>query len=383
MINPAITHGNHAGIFGKTAPLNDWKYPRVLENYQIVKTDKGEAIVTKSAPCENEIAAPDWVTFVIGLESFHEKYAHLTQEDEQEAFADLINFEVSPLLHEIFGFGVEAQRDKGMHFHKYGWDIQDGLGLVLAGHNTPRITIQINGSGCAMAARGWQQRLHDYLQDAKGAKLTRIDLCHDDLDGTHCNLDWANEQDSLGGFWCGGKIPNIYHLGGWKRISGKGRTIEVGERESGKFCRIYEKGKKSGDKESPWTRVEVEFKNKSRILPFEMLIKPSQYFIAAYPCLAQLADHITPEKIVTKKKEAKIVWEKSKQILRHQFGKYIAAYKNVYSNDEIIEFIKAPNAKAFPKRLLTVHQSAKYLQNLTENIAHHNAALWEVGMSAA
>ncbi|MDR8305589.1 replication protein, partial [Acinetobacter baumannii] len=78
-------------------------------------------------------------------------------------------------------------------------------------------------------------------------------------------------------------VPESRQAGNWKRPSGKGRTLYIGVRESGKSCRIYEKGKEKGDPLSEWVRIEIEFKSKDRYLELEMLLSPSQYFVGAYP----------------------------------------------------------------------------------------------------
>lgn len=355
---PAILDGNQPEIFGTTSEFKDWKYKPKLDNLRIVKTDKGDLPVIHSIPTTGEIAQLDWVNFGIGLETWHHKYLVLN-DDEHEAYDHIVE-ELERDLIEIFGFGIAKKRDKGMHFNKYSWELEDNLGLVLAGHSSKRISVQINGTGCALAAQGWQERLYKYLtQHAIRPKITRADLAHDDFEGKHLNVDWANMQDGLGGFYAGsGCMPIIQHLGSWKRITGKGRTLTIGTRESGKYARIYEKGKKEGAKDDPWTRAEVEFKSSDRIIPFEILISPSQYFIAAYPCFAEFDQYCQPEKIATTKKAAKISWEKSKEIVKTQFGKYIAAYKKVYSDSEIINFIIANDQTKTPKRLTICDQLA-------------------------
>ncbi|MFX6941460.1 replication initiation factor domain-containing protein, partial [Acinetobacter baumannii] len=84
------------------------------------------------------------------------------------------------------------------------------------------------------------------------AKLTRVDIAHDDFGGKKINVDWGNMQDGLGGFSCGNRMPNIEHKGNWKRPNGKGRTLMVGARESGKMLRLYEKGRAEGDPNDNW-----------------------------------------------------------------------------------------------------------------------------------
>ena len=353
-----VSNGRPEVIFGKTvAPELDTKYPRQLDVIKMIKTEDGDLPIIHSIPCPGEVAQIDWVTFAVGVETFHEKYLFLNVEDH-EAYDDIAD-DLNQELFEIFGFGIARKRDKGMHVYKYSWDLDDGMGVVLAGHNSKRISVQINGTACALAAKGWQDRLYRYLTEhAIRPKLNRVDLAHDDFEGDHLSVDWANDQDTQRGFWCGGRLPDVRHLGNWKRITGKGRTLAVGNRETGKYCRIYEKGKKAGHSLSLWTRAEVEFKGSDRFIPFEILLSPSQYFIAAYPCFLDFDQYAQPEKIVCKKKEAKITWEKSKEIVKLQFGKYIAAYKKVYSDSEIINFIIADDQKKMPKRLIICDQLA-------------------------
>ncbi|MDO7293926.1 replication initiation factor domain-containing protein, partial [Acinetobacter baumannii] len=71
----------------------------------------------------------------------------------------------------------------------------------------------------------------------------------------------------------------------------------VGARESGKMLRLYEKGRAEGDPNDNWQRAEVEFKSIDRVLPFDMLLAPSEYFIASYPCFAFLSEDIQPARI--------------------------------------------------------------------------------------
>ena len=51
-----------------------------------------------------------------------------------------------------------------------------------------------------MGDYGWQERLYGFLRNAKGGKITRLDLAHDDLDGTYLDIDDLNERESAGDF---------------------------------------------------------------------------------------------------------------------------------------------------------------------------------------
>lgn len=129
----------------------------------------------------------------------------------------------------------------------------------------------------------------EFLSAAPRAKITRVDLARDFLSGEY-TVDMANTAYDDGEFCSGGRWPSGEHHGNWKRPDGAGRTLYLGKRKSGKFTRIYEKGRQLGDKESPWTRLEVEFKSIDRIVPFDVLLYPGQYLAAAYPALDFLSE---------------------------------------------------------------------------------------------
>jgi phage replication initiation protein len=75
--------------------------------------------------------------------------------------------------------------------------------------------------------------------------------------------------------------------GDWHDLT-DGRTIYIGTRGN-KILRCYEKGKQLDDPVSPWVRVELELRNKNRLLPWDMLTRPGQYLAGAYPCLSFLS----------------------------------------------------------------------------------------------
>ena len=56
----------------------------------------------------------------------------------------------------------------------------------------------LSGQGCMMGDYGWQNRLYNFLRSAQGAKITRLDLAHDDYEGTYLDIDDLNERESMG-----------------------------------------------------------------------------------------------------------------------------------------------------------------------------------------
>lgn len=303
-------------------------------------------------------------------------YYSLAPEDAESELTYGIETFLDHHLYEIFGFGLATKREKGMHNYKFAYELEDMLGMVLYGHSSKRISVQINGSGCALARKGWQLRLYNWLNSYQmvhqedgsnkifgcvAPKITRVDLCYDDFEGKYITVDIADLWDNVDGFWCGGRAPKVEKLGAWKRPSGKGRTFCVGDRTSGKYCRIYERGKKEGDKTSPWVRAEVEIKSKDRYIPLDILLEPSKYFIGTYPAFEWLArqlqqDLITPQKTEVVKKQSKINWDKSIEIVKEQFGKYIRQYSKIIEPAELVQMLSSEKDEV-PKRLEFSHKA--------------------------
>ncbi|MCI3881262.1 replication initiation factor domain-containing protein [Acinetobacter higginsii] len=350
---------------------DQYTFPRKLDNTKIIATERGNVPILHSVPCDREgFASIDWVSIGIGQETLGDEYFSINPDEAESILTYAIETFLDQHLYEIFGFGLGLKREKGMHRHKYGYVLQNDFGLVLYGTVSKRITIQINGTGCANARKGWEKRLHEWLNTfARRPKITRVDLAHDDFDGQFLNVDVANEWDNIDGFWCGGRAPEVQHFGSWKRITGKGRTLSIGNRTSGKYCRIYEKGKKEGNPLSLWTRAEVEFKASDRYIPFDVLLRPSRYFLGAYPCFEWLArqlgdEFITPEKTEVIKKQSEIGWNKALEITKVQFGKYIRQFAKFYEPDELVQVLSSDKDEV-PKRLKFSHVAV--IQSIRSN----------------
>src|SRR5690606_4742145 len=122
-----------------------------------------------------------------------------------------------------------------------------GLGLLGYGgeHQRGTVHLELNAHGCARvrdwnAVRVWCE--------AYGVKITRIDLAHDDFSGRTVSVQQAQNWFAEGQFITSGRAPVarlVDDLG-----SGRGKTLYVGQRQNGKLCRIYEKGKQLGDPSS-------------------------------------------------------------------------------------------------------------------------------------
>lgn len=360
------------GVADTQQASESWAFPRHLDNYQLISTPQGVVPVLRCSPIENNIVGLDWVTFSFCQSTFGDKYVQLQPEQVELSIGDAIETWLDQILFEIFGFGIAQKRDKGMHWNKYGYDLQDNLGVVLYGHNNKRITVQINGTGCALARKSWNEQLYKFLKvQAKTPKLNRVDIAFDDFESEWVSVDLANQWDSQEMFWCGGRNSEVNHLGDWKRINGKGRTLTIGNRSSSKFLRFYERGKKEGDSLSLWTRAELELKSTDRYLPLNVLLSPSTYFKGAYPALEALCnklnEFVAPEKCELVKKQATINVDKALEIVKHQFGKYIRQFRKFINDEDLLNIISS-DKDVVPKRLNFSHAAVMAALRLDQPI---------------
>ncbi len=346
-------------------------------------------------PYQGEAVHVDALNFVVGLSSFddndstnEESYLNTvfcSNEVEQSAkdnLADNLAFVIANIIGAIFGepFSNLNKNVKGLHGYKYQYTIGDPdyiLGKVCFGGNNGTVLFMITGKGCYEASCGWEYSLYRYLDEQEQARITRIDLALDDFEGDFSSAEQADQADTDNKFSLTNRQPSVQHLGDWKRHQGLGRTLQVGKRENGKMFRGYEKGKQLGDCESLWFRSEIEFKSKDRVLPLEMLLKPTDYFAGAYPYALELvekktASYANVSVIRVKKKESEITLNKAIEVFRNQFGRYAKTLRDLIpdiddkSKDTIIlDLIETKKERNYvPKRLKV---SDSYLRDLRLN----------------
>jgi phage replication initiation protein len=262
-------------------------------------------------------------------------------------------------LYQIFGFGVCRQRESGLNMFKHSFDMGDPTlsnhwGVVCIGGQRDSILVTVKGQGLMAAKPGWEQRLYDFLQVIPGAKITRIDLAADNFH-SKTSLDDYFAMYQAGLFTNRGRPPEVEQVGNWVKPNGKGRTLYIGGRTSGKLLRIYEKGLQLAngfhEKFPHWVRVELELKNQDRIIPFDALLKPGQYLAGAYPALKRF--HQVQERIETFKKVADSTLERVVETTRHQFGRHIWALTQYYGTEKAVEILTADKEK-LPKSLASV-----------------------------
>ena len=311
---PATPQGNTGGKYIKL----------VLEGGEV-------KIVPERTHYSSKVCFIDWVNITVHEDTFQILEGAVTDQE--------VILSASMACESIFGFGITSKRDKGANFYKTSFVLGENYGLVCFGGQRNTLLISLSGEGCAAARGGWERRLYDFLNSATNPKITRIDLTHDDITGKRFSPESLMEDYDNGGFNCGGRDPNIEQRGNWKRPNGKGRSLYIGNRSNGKFFRGYEKGKQLGDPNSPWMRLEVEFKSVDRVIPFEILKHPHEYFAAAYPILGSFSVDI--QRIATVQKTVQTSYNRTKKWLRRQCGAAINLMLNVEgSAEKVIELIR-------------------------------------------
>lgn len=236
-----------------------------------------------------------------------------------QQMAQFIDIESFEQRRGLFGFRHSARFGEGAGIMAWGGESQRG-----------RVYFSLMGKGCSMV-KDWPA-LAAWLELHK-ATIKRADVAYDDFEGKVVNIAWAIEQYKTDGFNAGGRKPVHQCMGDWLEgeASTKGRTLGVGNRDSGKYARIYEKGKQLGETTSPWTRVEVEWRAQDRFIPFDILTRPGHYLAGAYPCLAFLSDE--QSRIKTVSKAVQIAYDSAVENAKRHCGKIVNLMLDVLGGD--------------------------------------------------
>jgi phage replication initiation protein len=271
------------------------------------------------------------------------------------ALIDWLAFTVHPHESEIHEWVIRELQQLGIlgpveelhggyagYAHKAHYqDNKTRLCLIAWGGKSQAATVYVSfpGHGCARI-KNWSE-VRAWLEKHQ-ATLTRLDLAYDDFQAEKISISQAVEWYLEGGFGAGGRMPSHSVHGDWLLgdQSRKGRTLEIGSREGGKLCRIYEKGKQLGDPDSSWVRVEVEWHNESRHIPYEALTNPGKYLAGAYECLHFLDQEQC--RIQTQQRAAKVSFDYAMYNGRRLAGKLVNLALEVYQGDyaEVVEQLR-------------------------------------------
>lgn len=218
--------------------------------------------------------------------------------------------------------------------------------------------VELNATACAHVT-DW----HTIQQwgESLGARITRVDLAHDDFEGEAVNIETAKGWYEAGEFTSNGRPPAaklVDDMG-----SGKGKTLYIGNRANGKLLRVYEKGRQLGDPSSPWVRVELELRGKSRLIPWDVLTSPATYLAGGYPCLAFLS--AVQDKIRTISKAVQITLGSILQYLRMAGGKSINVLMQANGGDAFA-VVNAIKRDGIPRRLVNYADFLPQILDSTE-----------------
>jgi phage replication initiation protein len=164
------------------------------------------------------------------------------------------------------------------------------IGFVACGgaHVGGTICVDLSGKGCAVVT-DWAS-VFATMQKLQ-ARITRCDLAMDFLAG-EVSVGQVEQMYFGGEFNCGGRVPSYRKIesGSASARGCGGTTFEIGRRVNGKLVRAYEKGRQLGKQDSAWVRVEIEFGNKDRVIPHEIVLKRNEYFVGAHKALERFID---------------------------------------------------------------------------------------------
>jgi len=276
----------------------------------------------------NSVAHVDWLglTLPAGIGARIESVRHFLQ--------DALSVPDDAWLPRAGGwFGYQSRVDLG------------GLGLASFGGKAQKGTahVELNATGCH-GVSDWQYTAS--VLESLNAKITRLDLAHDDLHGRTLSIERFVRWYHDGEFTANGRPPKVNFVDDFG--TGKGRTLYVGSRTAGKLFRGYEKGKQLGDPASPWVRAEVEWRAQGRHIPYDALIDTATYIAGAFPCLAYLSAR--QSKIKTHKTAAAITYNSMVSNTRQQSGKALNVMCQVHGGDLDAIFAEVVR-EGRPKRL--------------------------------
>jgi len=228
------------------------------------------------------------------------------------------------------------------------------LGIVAMGGESVGGTmlVDLSGQGCVVI-NDWAA-VYATMQDLD-ARITRCDLALDFCQG-EVTIDQVEEMYFAGEFNAGGRIPKYRRVesGVANAQASGGRTFEIGRRVNGKMLRAYEKGRQLGKQDSEWVRIEIEFGNKDRVIPHEIVTQRDRYFAGAYKALEAFmaAD---PQRVPTDQREAlenqdEIVRERKLAHMKQQFGPTVD-YELRATNEDFAALVVAIRRQGVPAQL--------------------------------
>ena len=232
-------------------------------------------------------------------------------------------------------------------------------GIVCWGSENYGAMLSFTGVGCQALDF---HKVYQLVSELGFVRITRVDLAHDDYAGT-LGVNEARSMYKNGLFSLTNNMPSYRYIesghldysgvGRGKMLPSEGRSFYVGKRENGKMCRIYEKGKQLQSTSMPdWVRWEVEIRNVEREIPLEVLIDPTAYLAATYPCLNHLSQE--QKKIKVFKEKVMVSFTHLLKYNKIGYGKLINFARQVleWSDKDIVDaLVDGLCIDSFPERI--------------------------------
>ncbi|WII92501.1 replication initiation factor domain-containing protein [Kingella negevensis] len=290
----------------------------------------------------------DWVTFTFRKETIELLKGICLTHDEYVCAA-------SEIVHEIFGFGVTEKIGKGKYFYDACYRLgseKANYGTLHFGGQRDTVLVEISGKGCMAAIPEWEQRLYELCKKAVRFVFKRIDIARDFFHGEY-SPEQA-EQDELNGLFVVKNMrPKSQCIGtDWRCNDGSGKTFKVGANSSHLVCRVYDKGKELGDKNSDICRFECQYRgSKQKILPFDMLLYPGEYLAGVYPFLSEKLFNSPVRRVETVEVIVNTTFAEKREHGRNQIGRLMRFMRDIgWSDEQIVKDLIA-DEDCYPKGL--------------------------------
>jgi DNA relaxase NicK len=285
-------------------------------------------------------ALPDFLRFTV-------QQAHIGLDDELRQHADALAF-LRDLAPES-GLSLETERKGSRRGYTYRFQIltPDGAscGDVCWGGDRQMgtVSIELTGAACARVAavRPFAEAWGHVrcLLETVGAKITRLDIAHDDYSGKH-DLDLVESMYEAGKFNGAHQRP-AKNRQGWN--DGSGETVYIGKSSGSRQLCVYEKGReqglRDGDEGVSWVRWEARFFNRDRPVPLEALDAPWEFMVGQYPALDWISACMSVIRVAVKRTQANLAGA-----IRHckrQYGGLLNLIsKNQLDDETIGRFIR-------------------------------------------
>lgn len=327
----------------------DWAAYQESEYFKtFVTNQRGKLIEIPLRKGREDGALIDYLTFTFRRESLIEYFKNRIIGDNEYIVV------ASEMLQKIFGYGLTKKMPgKGKFFYQGYYQVGPDnapYGTLHYGGQRDTVLVDLTGTGCQAAKPGWEVRLYQFLQVAINARITRCDVAHDFFNG-----EYTPEQgisDHAKGLYDNHNIrPKIERRGtAWMNEDNTGKTLYIGRKGSSKLLRIYEKGKKFGDENSPWVRFEVEFRKHDCLIPIDILLYPGQYLTGAFPIGEQL--FTTPaSRIETKTQTVNLSFDQKEFHAKNQVGRFVRFLVDIGLPDKEIVKRLCGEENKYPKGL--------------------------------